>query len=241
MMGGRIWVTSEEGRGSQFHFVATFGIQPQPPRGIAAVRREPARSPGARGGRQRHEPHHPAGTARQLADGADGGRQRRGRARGADRGHRISSARSTWCSRDALMPDVDGFALARQIAADDASVATRRSSCSRRRESVAGSPRGRAGPARHRVAADEAGEAVGPARRDPHRVRRAGRPAARTTATSRRPRRAVDRRLNILVAEDNPTNQNARQAAARTARASRDDWCATGARQWRSRTQGRST
>src|SRR4029453_3147806 len=26
-MGGRIWVTSEEGRGSQFRFAATFGIQ----------------------------------------------------------------------------------------------------------------------------------------------------------------------------------------------------------------------
>ncbi len=37
---------------------------------VAAVRREPARSPRAGRGRQRREPHHPAGTARQLADGA---------------------------------------------------------------------------------------------------------------------------------------------------------------------------
>jgi PAS domain S-box-containing protein len=202
MMGGRIWVTSEEGRGSQFRFVATFGIQPQP---------------GA-------DPRASAGHLHDLrvlvVDDNQANRtilrellvNWRMDATAVDSAAAALATLDEAIERqrpfhlvitDALMPDVDGFALARTIAADarlaDAKVIMLTSSG--------------ASPARHR-GADRTiasqltkpvkqsdlldailttfGESVGSRPQD---------------ADVRRPRRAGDRHLHILVAEDNPTNQ----------------------------------
>jgi PAS domain S-box-containing protein len=116
-MGGRIWVTSEEGRGSQFRFVATFGIQTErraEPRPSAAnlhdlrvlvvddnatnriILEELLRS-------WRMDP-----TAVDSASAA---------LAALDEGVRDGRTFELVLT-DAMMPGVDGFALARQIAAD---------------------------------------------------------------------------------------------------------------------------
>jgi PAS domain S-box-containing protein len=202
MMGGRIWVTSEEGRGSQFRFVATFGIQPQP----------------------RAESRPSAGNLHDLrvlvVDDNAANRiilqellvNWRLDATAVDSAAAALAALDEAIHQqrpfhlvitDALMPDVDGFTLARQIAADarlsDAKVIMLTSS-------GASSPRHR-GPDRTIASQltkpvkqsdlldailNAFGESVGPRPQDDD---------------ARPPQRAVDRRLNILVAEDNPTNQ----------------------------------
>ena len=93
MMGGRIWLTSEPGQGSQFRFVARFGRQ--------AARRdddpvaEPPRPARARGGRQPDQPRHPPGTPCQLAHARGGRRQRCGRPdRDEERGGQPTPIRS---------------------------------------------------------------------------------------------------------------------------------------------------
>jgi two-component system sensor histidine kinase/response regulator len=198
MMGGRIWVTSEEGRGSQFRFVAKFGIQPQPR----------AASPP------------PAGNLHDLrALVVDDNAANRTIVRELLVNWRmdataVDSAAAALAAldaaihqqhpfhlviTDALMPDVDGFALARQIAADarlsGAKVIMLTSSAGDRaadRTIAAQLTK----PVKQSDLLDAIltafGESVGPPPQDD---------------PVRRPRRAADRRLNILVAEDNPTNQ----------------------------------
>jgi two-component system sensor histidine kinase/response regulator len=201
MMGGRIWVTSEQGRGSQFRFVATFEIQPQP----RAESRPPASS--------LHD-------LRVLVVDDNAANRTilqelltnwRMDATPVDSAAAALAALDEAIRRqrpfhlvltDALMPDVDGFALARQIAADarlsDAKVIMLTSS-------GAPPPRQRGvdrtivsqltKPVKQSDLLDAIltafGESIDPQAREDVRERR----------------RAVDRRLNILVAEDNLTNQ----------------------------------
>ena len=77
-MGGRVWIESEVGSGSRFHFVAHFGVQ----HGDAATRRAPASADDLRGSarpgrrRQRDQSPHPRRDAHELADEARVGRRR---------------------------------------------------------------------------------------------------------------------------------------------------------------------
>jgi two-component system sensor histidine kinase/response regulator len=202
MMGGRIWVTSEEGRGSQFRFVAKFGIQPQP-----RTESRPSAS-NLHGLRVLVVDDNAANRTilqellinwRMDATAVDSAAAALAALDDAIHEQRPFHLVLT----DALMPDVDGFALVRQIAADrrlsDAKVIMLTSSG--------------ASPARQRGS----DRTIAPQLTKP--VKQSDLLDAILTAfgesIGRRPhddeveerRRAVNRPLNILVAEDNPTNQ----------------------------------
>ena len=62
LMGGRMWLDSEPGEGSTFHFLAAFGVAADVPH--AGDRHLSRRDAGAGRGRQRREPPHPLRAAR---------------------------------------------------------------------------------------------------------------------------------------------------------------------------------
>ena len=103
---------------------------------------------------------------------------------------------------DALMPDVDGFTLARQIEADTAPDGREGDHADVRGPAARPQPRGE-----HLRTADQTRQALGPARCHPERLRagRLGRALARRPADLHAD--APHRTFSILVAEDNLTNQ----------------------------------
>ena len=202
MMGGRIWVTSEEGRGSQFRFVARLGLQSppriEPPPSIENLR----------------------GLRMLIVD--DNATNRTILQELVDSWHMNATAVDSAATAlatlttaaidkrpfhlvltDALMPDIDGFTLAHQIASDArlavAKVIVLTSS----------------GAALDRPAGDGAiaAQLTKPVKQsdllDAILTAFGTPPVAHPAdiATVREPPRDGERRLNILVAEDNPTNQ----------------------------------
>ena len=200
MMGGRIWVTSEEARGSRFQFDAHFGRHSNP------VLERPSES-----------------TLRDLhvlvVDDNATNRTILAEVIG-NWGMNVTSADSATAAvmamrnaiavnrpfdlvlTDAMMPDVDGFSLARQIAADDmlshakVIMLTSASAAARR-------PRGLdrmivsqlTKPVKQSDLMDAILDAFA---RDDRRASTDLRPVSP---------RPMNRRLRILLAEDNPTNQ----------------------------------
>ena len=210
MMGGRITVTSDVGRGSQFQFAARFGVQPPseaPPRPSAANLHDLRVLVVDDNATNRTILHEllvnwrmqataVASAATALAALTEAASQQRPF-------HLVLS--------DALMPDVDGFTLARQIA-DDARLAdakvimltsgspTASPANRERRPHDTGMNRAIVSQLTKPVKQSDLLDAILTAFGAPLSEDRRGRRA-------RRPRRAVGRRLSILVAEDNPTNQ----------------------------------
>jgi two-component system sensor histidine kinase/response regulator len=199
-MGGRIWVTSEEGRGSQFRFLAKFGIQPE--------RRTEARpsSTNLRDLRVLVVDDNAANRTileelltnwRMHAIAVDSAAAALAALEEGIREHRPFDLVLT----DALMPEVDGFTLARQIAANaqlasaKVIMLTSSGAPSRQRDIDRSILSLLTKPVKQSDLLDAILRAFG------------GPIGPRQTDDRPRPRRSRDRRLSILVAEDNPTNQ----------------------------------
>jgi PAS domain S-box-containing protein len=205
MMGGRIWIESELGKGSRFYFIARFGIDPDPAHAAAPVSADVL-----------HDLHvlivdDNATNRLILSEMLTGWRMRAVAVSGAaaamaalrdayDRGDPYRLVLT-----DALMPEVDGFALAADIAADVRLAATKVILLTS------------AGLARHRGASGTppfAATLIKPVKQsellDAIVTAFAAPLAVDPAAQARRPARAKrsDRRaLRVLVAEDNATNQ----------------------------------
>jgi two-component system sensor histidine kinase/response regulator len=202
LMGGHIWVDSEPGRGSRFHFVAHFGLQqqPTPPAGVPsaanlrglrvlvvddnATNRVILEEMLASWQMQPKTVASAQAALAELSQAADDNRPY----------HLVLT--------DALMPDVDGFTLARQIGADKGLGGVKVILLT----SAGLPPRGRG------RSANLAAALLKPVKQSDlldailttfaaHTARAAAPPRrARPAGTKQRSRR-------ILVAEDNPTNQ----------------------------------
>ena len=109
MMDGRMWLDSEPGKGSQFHFVARFGIAQDAAEPLSAAAGNLRRPAGPRRRRQRDQPPHPLRDSRQLADAGVGGRRRRRRRSSRCAARPTTGSPFHLLLTDALMPDVDGF------------------------------------------------------------------------------------------------------------------------------------
>ena len=201
MMGGRLWLESQPGVGSQFHFVVRLGVPehadatPPPAFDLRTIRALVV------------DDH--ATNRRILAEILESwqmtavGVATAGEALDALRAAVAAGQPFHLVLTDALMPDVDGFALAEQIAADDRLNAVKIVLLT-----SAGSPALRGRRAAIFVATlikpvkqSELLDAIVTAFAAPDAAAR--RPRAKPARPSRRAARA----LRVLVAEDNPTNQ----------------------------------
>ena len=200
MMGGRLWLDSELGKGSRFHFVAEFGIHHDASERISS-------SSGNLRDIQALIVDDNATNRLILSEILASWQMQAVAVEGAtaalsalyeaaDRGQPFHLVLT-----DALMPDVDGFTLAQQISHDD-----RFSTLKVILLTSAGSlaPRGRTGTFAARLAKpvkqSDLLDAIVTAFASPSDT-------SRPRAKAARRKRPSTRSLRVLVAEDNPTNQ----------------------------------
>jgi PAS domain S-box-containing protein len=203
LMGGRIWIESEVGKGSRFHFVAHFGLPaapaaaPAPPLANLRDLRVLIVDDNATNRLILSEILASWQMRAVAVDGAVAALGALGEAAG--RGEPFHLVLT-----DALMPDVDGFMLAHAIAADQRLAATKvmllTSAGLTRTRGPAGTPRFAAQltkPVKQSDLLDAIATAFASSTPDATApaARRAARPKGRTRA------------LRVLVAEDNATNQ----------------------------------
>ena len=204
LMGGRIWIESEVGRGSRFHFLARFGMVegtpvPSPPAGSASLERMRVLvvDDNATNRRILEEMLASWRLEPETADGAEAALTRLRAAHEAGRPFRLVLL-------DALMPGTDGFMLAQAIKADARfsgisliMLTSAALSDVQRRARRAGVAACLSKPVKQSDLFDAILATIAPA----PRVQRGEAAAARGGAARRRGGGRV------LVAEDNPTNQ----------------------------------
>jgi PAS domain S-box-containing protein len=205
LMGGRIWVESEVGRGSRFHFVAEFGVQPGD--AAAGVLPDSADLLGLRvlvvddNATNRRILEEMLKNWRMTPSAVDGARA----ALSALRDAAAAGDPFRLVLSDALMPDVDGFTLARAVR-DDARLSETRLilltsaglAQGRSRADAAGFSAYLSKPVKQSDLLDAILTVFGP----PAAARRPARRWRRPPASRRQ-----SRPLHVLVAEDNATNQ----------------------------------
>ena len=198
LMGGRVWLESEAGRGSRFHFVARLGVAPPEPD-------TSGRSPDLKNLRVLIVDDHPIN--RQVLEEmvASWGMTPVTVTGAVEALETLRDSRDPFnlVLTDAMMPDHDGFELVREIRKDD--LLSRLKVIMLTSGGADAAPRGRAAidrmltkPVKH----SELLEAIQFVMRPEAVTRDAG--ATADPPRRRRPRR---RRRRILVAEDNPINQ----------------------------------
>jgi PAS domain S-box-containing protein len=203
LMNGRMWVESEVGRGSTFHFVAVFGLSAE------ATRKPVSGKPDALEGLRVLVVDDNATNCRILEEMLASWRMRPTAVNDADsamttlRDAAEARRRFDVVIADAQMPDVDGFMLARRIRRDRRLARTRilmltaiGHSEPRTREKKSVPDAYLSKPVKHSDVLDALAGVFGVSTRYARQ-----RPA--TTPIGKRPRRV----LRILVAEDNPINR----------------------------------
>ena len=197
LMGGRVWVESEPGRGSRFHFVARVGVPPAEP--------EAAMSPDLQDVRVLIVDDHPIN--RQVLEEMVASWQMTpvAVASAIEALEALRDADQTFglVLTDAMMPDHDGFELVREIRKD--SVLSHLKVIMLTSGGVEAAPRSRGAidrvltkPVKHSELLEAIQSVMRPA---------AGGAADAGSKTGPSPRRGRRRRRRILVVEDNPINQ----------------------------------
>jgi PAS domain S-box-containing protein len=210
LMCGRMWVESQPGQGSTFHFTARFGVS-----SVAALQ-QPRTQPQRLNGLRVLVIDDNATNRRILDEMLRGWRMRPALADGGEAGLAALTAAAARCEPfamvllDGMMPGMDGFEVARRIKADPALAGTTIIMLSSGDQARDATRCRQLGVARYLVKPVKQSDLLDTiitllARVEPEA--KAAKPAPARTTPPPRPQPAPGRALRVLLAEDNAVNQ----------------------------------